>query len=56
MKLSKKAVEEYKRIYRKCFGEELKDREAYESARKLLELFKAVYDSPPCNKDKIESK
>ncbi|MDP2938531.1 MAG: hypothetical protein Q8O13_00385 [Candidatus Omnitrophota bacterium] len=43
--LSKEAIEEFKRIYKKEFKEELTDGEAYKRATKLLSLYGTVYGS-----------
>ena len=43
MELSKEAIEEYKRIYKAEFGEEISDQEAYKQAINLLQLFKIIY-------------
>ena len=50
VKLSKEAIKEFKEIYKKEFGEEISDREAYDKASNLLRLFEAVYK--PIPKDK----
>lgn len=39
---SKEAVEEFKQIYKKEFGEELGDGEAFEKASKLFNLMKIL--------------
>jgi len=43
MRLSKEAIEEFKGIYYKKFGEKLSDARTRELGEKLLLLFKAVY-------------
>lgn len=43
MPLSKEAIEEFKEIYKKEFGEEISDQEALEKATKLLRLIEIVY-------------
>ncbi|HEX3033940.1 MAG TPA: hypothetical protein VHT73_02260 [Thermodesulfobacteriota bacterium] len=45
MRLSKEAIEEFKEIYRKKFGEVISDEEAYEKGLRLLRLFKLIYQS-----------
>jgi len=40
---SKEAVEEFKEIYEKRFGEELSDQDALEKASKLLRLMEIIY-------------
>jgi len=52
MQLSKKAIEEFNEIYKKEFGEEISDQEAYEEASNLIKLFKIIYR--PIPKDKIK--
>jgi len=42
MDLSKEAIEEYKQIYKKKFGEEISDQEAYEQGCRLIRLIKLV--------------
>jgi len=56
MKLSKKAIEEYKEIYQKQFGRRLSDREAYEEASNLLRLFKVIYPPLPSDLKKAKEK
>jgi hypothetical protein len=41
--ISKKSLEEFKRIYRKQFGKDISDQDALESATKLLRLMEIVY-------------
>jgi len=43
MRLSKEAIEEFKDIYYKKFGEKNSDAKAQELGERLLLLFKAVY-------------
>lgn len=43
MSLSKEAIEEYKQIYKKEFGEEISDQEAYEQGSRLIRLFEILY-------------
>ncbi len=47
MGLSKKAIEEYKEIYKKEFGEEISDGEAQEQGENLIRLFKVIYRPIP---------
>jgi len=56
MKLSKKAIDEYKEIYKRKFGEEITDQEAYEQASNLLRLFKVIYRPLPSEKKNKNSK
>jgi len=42
--LPDEAIEEFKEIYKKEFGEELSNEEARKRAERLFGLFKAVYD------------
>lgn len=41
--ISKKSLEEFKRLYKKRFNEDLSDQVALEKATKLLNLMRAVY-------------
>ena len=41
--LSEKAVQKFKRLYKQRFNEELSDKEAYQRANNLLNLYRAVY-------------
>ena len=43
MELNKKAVEEFKELYRKEFKEEIDNTKARELAIRVLNLFRAVY-------------
>lgn len=43
MKLSKKALEEFKDIYKAEYGIELSDAEAMDKGYRLLRLFRAIY-------------
>ncbi len=43
MSLSKKAIEEFKEIFKKNYGKELTDAEAYESASNLVGFYDALY-------------
>ena len=45
MSLSKKAIDEFKEIYKKEYGKELSDEEAFDSATNLLNFFEALYKS-----------
>lgn len=47
MALSKEAIEEYKRIYRKNFGEDISDEEAREQGENLIDLFRVIYRPIP---------
>ena len=42
MNLPREAIEEFKEIYRKEFGEELSDDEASRKANNLIELFQVI--------------
>ena len=48
MGLSKKAIEEFKDIYREEFKEEISDAEAQKMGERLISLFKIIYR--PCLK------
>lgn len=52
MQLSKQALEEYKKIYKKETGKELSDQEALDQATNLLMVFDAVYRPIPKDKGK----
>ena len=41
--LPQKAIEEFKKIYKKSYGVELSDEEATDKANRLVNLYKAVY-------------
>ena len=41
--LPKEAIEEFKKLYKKHFGEEISDEEASRRANNLVDLYKAVY-------------
>jgi aldehyde:ferredoxin oxidoreductase len=41
--LPKKAIEEFKKIYKKSYGVELSDEEATDKANRLVNLYRAVY-------------
>lgn len=45
--LSRKAIEEYKAIYKKEFGEDSTDTEAEEQGMNLLRLFQIIYKPIP---------
>ena len=45
--LSKKAIEEYKAIYKKEFGKDITDAEAEEQGMRLLRLFQIIYKPIP---------
>lgn len=47
--LSKKAIEEYKRIHKKVHGTDISDAEANHKGLLLLELVKAIYQPLPKN-------
>lgn len=48
--LSKQAIDEFKAIYKKEFGEEISDEEAREKGQKLISLFKTIYRPIPDDK------
>ena len=50
--ISEEALKEFKVIYKKEFGIDLSDKDALESATKLLTLMKAVYK--PMTKEEYE--
>lgn len=51
MRLPPAAIEEFRQLYEKRFGERLSDAEAFERAMKLFDLFCAVY-GPPCKEQR----
>jgi len=54
MRLSKEAIEEFKKIYREEFGKKISDEEAQEKGQRLLSLFKIIYR--PIPKDEFQNK
>lgn len=54
MLLPKEAIEEFKKLFKKRFKEELTDEEAYRKATKLIDLFEVVYGSKIKNHKKEE--
>ena len=51
MQLSKKAIDEYKAIYKRRFGKDLTDEEAYKQGSNLLRLFQVIYRPLPEKKE-----
>ncbi len=47
MEVTPQALEEFKRIYRKEFGEEISDDEALEMAQRVLMFFSLIYRHLP---------
>jgi hypothetical protein len=47
MSLSKEAIDKYKQIYKKNFGEEISDEEAREQGESLISLFRVIYRPLP---------
>lgn len=45
--LSKLAIEEYQKIFKEEFGEEISDEEAREQGERLIQLFKVIYKPIP---------
>lgn len=45
--LSDKAIEEYRRIYKKRYGKEISVKEAVEQGQNLINLFKVIYKPIP---------
>jgi hypothetical protein len=54
MGLSKKAIEEFKRIYHQEFGEKASDDKARELGKSLVSLFKIIYQPIPQNREKSQ--
>jgi len=55
MQLSKEALEEFKRIYKAEFGEEISDQEALDKATRLINLVRIVYQKMPADKENESS-
>lgn len=49
MKLTQADIDEFKDIYRRQYGCDLPDDEAWSMARNLLYLFSLIYEPPPEN-------
>ena len=49
MRLSKRAIKEFKEIYYREFGSIISDEEAQEKGQSLLSLFKIIYRSIPAD-------
>lgn len=47
MSLSQEAIDKYKQIYKKNFGEEISDEQAREEGESLISLFKVIYRPLP---------
>jgi len=57
MRLSKKAIKEFKEIYYREFGKIISDEEAQEKGQSLLSLFKIIYRAiPPDKNDENDNK
>jgi hypothetical protein len=57
MRLSKKAIKEFKKIYLKEFGRALSDEDAQEKGLNFLSLFKIIYRAiPEDNKNREKDK
>jgi len=56
MSLSKKAIEEFKKIYLQETGEEISDRKAQELGRNLIYFFKIIYRPVPQENSQKEKK
>jgi hypothetical protein len=46
MRLSKKAIEEFKEIYQREFGEKITNSEAYEKYLRLVNVLRAILKQP----------
>ena len=53
MNLSKEAIEEFKEIYRKKFGREISNEEAFDAATRLTSFFEILLKSSPEGDDNI---
>jgi len=56
MRLSKEAIEEFKEIYEREFGETISDEKAQELGQNLVSLFKIIYRPIPENKEEKNNK
>jgi len=54
--LPKKAIDQFKELYKKRFGVNLDDKEAKFRANNLFNLYKAVYIGPISDNDNVELK
>jgi hypothetical protein len=54
--LSKKAIDQFKELYKKRFGIDLDDKEAEFRANNLINLYKAVYIGPISDNNNAELK
>lgn len=54
MRLSKKAIKEFKEIYYREFGEKISDETAQEKGQRLIALFKIIYRPIPNDKSRDE--
>lgn len=54
--LPKKAVEEFKRVYKKSYNIELSDEEAEIKANNLVRLYQAVYSDLPFGRVELPKK
>lgn len=52
MRLSSKAIQEFKEIWKDEFGEELSDAKAEEHGLRLLRFFKIITQPPPQERDR----
>jgi hypothetical protein len=56
MQIPKKALKEFKALYKKKFNKELSDQETLEQATSLITLVKAIYRPiPKESKDKLKT-
>ena len=54
--LPQKAVEEFKKIYRKSYNIELTNEEATDKANRLVRLYQAVYTDPAFGRVELPNK
>ena len=54
--LPKKAVEEFKQIYKRSYKIELTDEEAIDKANRLVRLYQAVYSDPAFGRVELPQK
>ena len=55
MRLSEKAIKEFKEIYKREFGETISDEKAQELGQSLLSLFKIIYRAIPSDTDRKQN-
>jgi hypothetical protein len=56
MQLSKEEIDEFKRIYKAEFGEEISDQEAMKKETRLVNLLRVICRTGPPDKEDTEDK